>query len=162
MKRVVDIGRMQPHARGFQGWLGNTRSQERDGNSFLKPPENTHPACTLIPHFCSPGCERVTCYCFNLLSHLLVCGHLSQQPGEPAAVGSSSRMGEGDSWGLQGYERGQVSQGWFQLETGLNLTSQESSGAQCLSAGLISPVAGAALFEAWVHQLLTGLPGGVG
>lgn len=97
MKRVVDIGRMQPHARGFQGWLGNTRSQERDGNSFLKPPENTHPACTLIPDFCSPGCERVTSYCFNLLSHLLVCGHLSQQPGEPTAVGSSSRTGDGDS-----------------------------------------------------------------
>ena len=64
--------------------------------------------------------------------------------------------------GLQGYERGQVSQGWFQLETGLNLTSQESSGAQCPPAGLVSPVAGAALFEAWVHQLLTELPGGVG
>ena len=61
--------------------------------------------------------------------------------------------------GLKGYERGQVSQGLFQLETGLNLTSQESSGAQCHPAGLVSPVAGQHSFEAWVHQLLTGLPG---
>ena len=97
VKREVDIGRMQPYARGFQGWLGNTRSQERHENYFLEPPENTHPACTLIPDFCSPGCDRVNSYCFNLLPHPLVCGHLSQQPGEPTTARSRSRTGEGDS-----------------------------------------------------------------
>ena len=47
---------------------------------------------------------------------------------------------------MQGLERGLVSRGLLQLETGLKSTSQESSGAQGPPAGLVSPVAGAALF----------------
>ena len=143
---------MQPHARGFQGWLGNTRSQERRENSFLEPP-----ACTLVPDFCSPGCERVNSYCFNLLPHPLVCGHLSQHPGNLLQLVLEQNRRRGFLCkGLRGA-------GWvgdcFSWRLDSTRPHRRAPEHRVLLRDLCPLQQGQHSPEAWAHQLLTGLPG---